>query len=323
MTISVIILLLTTFYQRPRGGLSGMEFNSLDIDWEYLLERIERLLDLEEEYLTRKLIDYQPEPQLFQQHLAFWWRKSCHTGYLEEVTLPDLQDHANLLNMDDVIDRLCENTAQFVHGLPCNNILLRGEPGSGKQSAIKGLLKKFGDKGLRLIEIHTRDLHQLPLITSCLRGLPYYFVLFSGDLFHSMEATNCRELADLLQGGIETRATNILFYATSNHTSNSLADPDNSGSISSDHAKLFPDEQSAERGFGIIIDLPPTQRTSYLDICRLLVQQRALPITDEAWQPSALAWAEQLGRYSGLTALQFIDDLTGKMLLRQKLTNKP
>jgi predicted AAA+ superfamily ATPase len=48
-----------------------------------------------------------------------------------------------------------------------------------------------------------------------------------------------------------------------------------------------------------------------------------LPITDEAWQPSALAWAEQLGRYSGLTALQFIDDLTGKMLLRQKLTNKP
>lgn len=300
-----------------------MEFNTFEIDWEYLLERIERFLDLGEEYLTRKLIDYQPEPQLFQQHLVFRWIKSYHTGYIEDVAFPDLADHANLIGMDDILDRLCENTDQFVHGLPCNNMLLRGEPGSGKQAAIKGLLKKFSDKGLRLIEIHTEDLHQLPQITSCLRDLPHFFILLCNDLFRTMDTATYRELKSFLQGGIEARAQNVLVYATSPRTPMAPIYPINSNAAhASTEEKQLTAEHSVENGFGIILNLPPTQPSTYLEICHHLVQKRALATTAEAWEAAALAWAEERGRYTGLTACQFIDDLTGKILMKQNLTSK-
>lgn len=300
-----------------------MEFNNLEIDWEYLLERIERFLDLGEEYLTRKLIDYQPEPQLFQQHLAFRWIKSYHTGYFEAVMFPDLQDHASLIGMDDILDRLCQNTAQFVHGLPCNNILIHGEPGNGKRSAIKGLLKKFEDKGLRLIQIHTEDLDQLPLIASCLRNLPFYFILLCSNISHSMSTANHQKMTNLLQGDIETRASNVLLYATSNRvppppaysTNNSAPNFPSSGKVTEEHP-------SDETGFGIIIKLGPMQQTTYLAVCRHLLQQHGLSFEEESWQAEALAWAEQTGSYCGLGARQFTNDLAGKILLRRQLTNK-
>ena len=301
-----------------------MEFNNLEIDWEYLLERIERFLDLGEEYLTRKLIDYQPEPQLFQQHLAFRWIKSYHTGYFEAAEFPDLQDHANLMGMDDTLDRLSENTAQFVYGLPCNHILLHGEPGNGKRSAIKGLLKKFANKGLRLIQIHSEDLHQLPLITSSLRNLSFYFILLCDDIFHSITTENYKELANLLQGDIETRAENILLYATSNRTFPVPAYANNNYSQNSASCKNRKEEESlAEVGFGIIIKLVPMQQTTYFAICRHLIQQHALSLAEESWQASALAWAEQHKGCCGLTARQFTDDLAGKITLKQLLTKKP
>jgi predicted AAA+ superfamily ATPase len=300
-----------------------MEFNNLEIDWEYLLERIERFLDLGDEYLTRKLIDYQPDPQLFQQHLAFRWIKSYHTGYFEAVTFPDLQDHASLMGMDDILDRLSENTAQFVYGLPCNNILLRGEPGNGKRSAIKGLLKKFADKGLRLIQINSRDLHQLPSITSCLRNLPFYFILLCCDLFHSTTTENHKELANWLQGGIETRAKNVLLYATSNcATPSSAYANDSHSSNPANRRNKAVEESLAEAGFGIIINMSPMQKTIYLAICRHLLQQHALSPGEDSWQASALAWAEQRKGYCGLMARQFTDDLAGQTILRQILTKK-
>ncbi len=299
-----------------------MEFSNLDIDWEYLLERIERFLDLGEEYLTRKLIDYQPEPQLFQQHLVFRWIKSYHTGYFEAVAFPDLQDHAALVGMDDILDRLSQNTAQFVHGLPCNHILLRGEPGNGKRSAIKGLLKKFADKDLRLIQIHSEDLHQLPLITASLRTLPFYFILLCSGIFHSMTTENHTELANFLQGDIETRAENVLLYATSNRIAPSSTGASNSHFSDSVTKNRTEEETLAEAGFGIIINLAPMQQSTYLAICRHLVQQHALSLAEESWQALALAWAEQRKGYCGLTARQFTDDLAGKTILKQKLTKK-
>jgi predicted AAA+ superfamily ATPase len=152
-----------------------MAFNTVDIDWEYLLERLEHFLDLGEEYMTRRLVEYVPDPQIFEQHLVFRWVRHYAGGYVEKVTHPHLQDHATLLGIEDVIDTLCENTAQFVHGLPANHILLRGESGGGKRTAILGLLKKFDNKGLRLIEIHGEDLHQLAIVIESLRNLPFYF----------------------------------------------------------------------------------------------------------------------------------------------------
>lgn len=302
-----------------------MAFNTVDIDWEYLLERLEHFLDLGEEYMTRRLVEYVPDPQIFEQHLVFRWVRHYAGGYVEKVTHPHLQDHATLLGIEDVIDTLCENTAQFVHGLPANHILLRGESGGGKRTAILGLLKKFDNKGLRLIEIHGEDLHQLAIVIESLRNLPFYFVLFCRDLFPVTDPACHRELSNLLQGGIELRPRNILLYAIDTisggtaprraHDSGFPGKPDASPSPLGESTAL-------ESGFGILMQLPPMKKSTYLDICRRLAGEQTLPLTAEELDSRALAWAQHRGKYSGLTAGQFIDDLSGKLFLGQQLTGK-
>lgn len=282
-----------------------MDFNSLDIDWEYLLERIEHFLDLGEEYLTRTLIDYQAEPQLFQQDLAFRWVNYRQTGYFEAATFADMPHHANLLGMQDVLEPLCQNTNQFVHGLPCNNILIRGDAGNGKRSAIKGLLAKYASDGLRLIEIHREDLQQLTSISNELRDFPFYFILLCCDLLEVTEYAHFRELRDFLQGGIETRPGNILIYATDTSAPNNM--PRESLHI--------------EQGFGMILDMAPMQQATYLDICRHLAQQHNLPLSAETLKKAALKWAESRKTLSGLAAHQFIDNQVGLWRMKQKPAN--
>lgn len=284
-----------------------MDFNALDIDWEYLLERMEHFLDLGEEYLTRTLIDYQAEPQLFQQDLAFRWVSYRQTGYFEAATFSDMPQHANLLGMQDILAPLCQNTKQFVHGLPCNNILIRGDAGNGKRSAIKGLLAKYAGDGLRLIEVHREDLQQLTSISNELRDFPFYFILLCCDLLEPTEYAHFRELRDFLQGGIETRPGNILIYATDTSA------PDSISGKSLD----------IEQGFGMIFDMAPMQQATYLDICRHLAQQHNLPLSAETLKQAALKWAESRKTLSGLMAHQFIDDQVGRWRMKQKNTHTP
>lgn len=288
-----------------------MAFTDLDIDWEYLLERIERFLDLGEEYLTRKLADYQAEPQIFQDSLVFRWVRSYQTGYFEEVSSPDLPDHADLVGIDGALERLSRNTDQFVHDLPSNHVLILGNPGNGKRSAIKGLLSKFGNQGLRLIEIHREDLHLLSEIIFHLRPIPFHFILLCSDLTGNMDDAALRELKNLVQGGIETRARNVLLYATASVEKNR----------GSKRATGSPD--CIHNSFGLSIEIPPMKQTTYLDICRQLAQQRTLPITEEALKQQALAWAKSRRHYSGLMAGQFIDDLAGQWLLEKKYPSRP
>jgi predicted AAA+ superfamily ATPase len=285
-----------------------MEFSNFDIDWEYLLERIERFLDLGEEYLTRKLADYQTEPLLFRQNLAFRWVKSYQTGYFEEVPSPDLPEHADFVDMDIPLEHLCRNTAQFVNDFPANHILILGQPGNGKRSAIKGLLTKFGNQGLRLIEIRREDLHQLSRIVSELKAHPFHFILLCSDITEDMTDANHRELRNLLQGGIETRARNVLLYATGN--SKKTGPP-----------KTANEQGNLESCFGITLQIPAMNQTTYLKICGEIAKRRNLSLPAETLQRSALTWAKQRGYCSGIMACQFMDDLTGRWLLKQKLSD--
>ena len=117
-----------------------MNLSEMDIDWDYLLERLESLMDLGEEYLTRQLAEYELDPEVFETFRAFRWQSQGTSGWLSAVEFPDLPNHDDLLGIDRSLDRLTRNTLQFVHGLPANNVLLWGERGSGKSSAVKGLL---------------------------------------------------------------------------------------------------------------------------------------------------------------------------------------
>lgn len=221
-----------------------MDIERLDIDWDYVVERLDRILDLGEEHLTRLLVEYQLDPGIFQSYIAFRWVQHQGDGYLAEVAHPDLPDHDDLFGIDPILEKLRRNTEQFVHRYPANNVLLWGERGCGKSSAIKGLLKLFFQAGLRLIEVQQKDLFQLPQITDLLRGQPYRFILFCDDLSLDKRKPGYRELKSLLDGGIEEPADNILLYATSTRQ-HLLPQP----LSEAPHGQKIPQERSGRKNF--------------------------------------------------------------------------
>jgi hypothetical protein len=297
-----------------------MDIERLDIDWDYVVERLDRILDLGEEYLTRLLVEYQLDPAIFRDYIAFRWVQHQENGFLAEVVYPHLVDHDDLFGIDRILETLRRNTTQFVQRYPANNVLLWGERGSGKSSAIKGLLNPFFQDGLRLIEVRKEDLFQLPQITSLLREHPYRFILFCDDLSFDEQDPGYRELKALLDGGIEEPPENILLYATSNrrhllpeHFSDNL-----------DDQEIHPEEALAEKlsladRFGISLGFYPMSQRVYLEIIHHLAQQRRLIIDSEELNRTALAWSMDRGSRSGRVARQFIDDLSGRMAMDGKV----
>ena len=293
-----------------------MPLDEIDIDWNYLLERLERLLDLGEEYLEERLSTYEPDPELFANFIAFRWRRHKNEGFLAAVPHPDLPDHADLLGIERTLSCLLQNTRQFLHGAPANNILLWGERGGGKSSAVKGLLREFGELGLRLVEVQKEDLFQLPAITAGLRGKPFRFILFCDDLSLDESEAGYRELKALLEGGIEARPENVLIYATSNRR-HLLPERLQENTA---EAEIHPEEAVAEKlslsdRFGIALGFYPMAQETYLTIVRHLSNKRQLQITPRDLDTEALRWAHNRGARSGRVARQFVDDLHGRLVL--------
>ena len=127
-----------------------------------------------------------------------------------------------LKGIDRVRDILVENTERFARGLPANNALLWGARGMGKSSLVKAahaaVNAALGAKAgtLKLVEIHREDIESLPELMTLLRGAPYRFIVFCDDLSFDAEDTSYKSLKAVLEGGIEGRPENVIFYATSN-----------------------------------------------------------------------------------------------------------
>ncbi len=299
-----------------------MNLTHLNLDWDFLIEKIDRLMDLTDEFLSRKLAEeVDADPQMFHEHIAFRW---SHDGVLEGVEFPDLPDPDGLLGIEHALERLRQNTRQFVAGLPANNVLLWGERGTGKSSAIKSLLPEFAEKGLRLVEVHKDDLYHLPVITRALRTQPFRFILFCDDLSFDESEIGFRELKALLQGGIEAPPENVLIYATGNrrHLMPERFE-DNTG-----EAEIHPEEAVSEKlslsdRFGIAIGFYPVTQDLYLAIVGHLAKRRELPIAPAELEREALQWALSRGARSGRVARQFVDDLTGRLTLAAREAAAP
>ena len=132
-----------------------------------------------------------------------------------------------LKGIDRVRDMLLENTERFARGLPANNALLWGARGMGKSSLVKAVHASVnaahastqgseGDGLLKLVEIHREDIESLPDLMALMRGAPYRFIVFCDDLSFEAEDTTYKSLKAMLEGGIEGRPDNVVFYATSN-----------------------------------------------------------------------------------------------------------
>lgn len=280
--------------------------------------KLDRLLD-KIDALVDRLIPAEERSVDMNSHLAFRWERAGDGGRLVAVCHPHLFDLNDLVGIDDIRDEVVRNTEQFVESFPANNVLLWGERGCGKSSLVKGLLKPFAGRGLRIVELKRWDILFLPQIIGLLRDAPFRFILFCDDLSFDEGEGDFRALKTLLDGDIEERPSNILIYATSNRRH---LMPERMSGNSNDF-EIHPEEAVGEKlalsdRFGLSLGFYEFDQDEYLAIIRGYAAARGLALDDEDLCDKALKWARLTARRSGRSARQFIDDLEGRLLLDRR-----
>jgi predicted AAA+ superfamily ATPase len=288
--------------------------------WDGLFERVERVLDLAAAALA-ELVGEPPEKQIFERVHAFRWEVRRGRGRLlplEEWHRFDLDD---LVGVDRAVERLVANVEQFLAGHPANHVLLYGERGTGKSSAVKGLLSRFAGRGLRVVEVQKTDLIHLPDVVTALRGSPYRFLLFCDDLSFDVGETSFRELKAALEGSLAAPPENVRIVATSNRrhllpesvADNREARLDERGDL---HVGETVDEKLAlSDRFGLVLGFYPFDQETYLRIVAHYARKAGVRAPDERLREEALRWALRRSSRSGRTAKQFVDDLAGREAL--------
>ncbi len=284
-------------------------------NWNSIIDKFENVLDRIAGLLEAASPQTTVDDSLFGRHIAFRWERRRLGGTLAPVEHPHLFDLDDLVGVDDAKAEVVRNTAQFVAGFPANNVLLWGERGTGKSSCIKGLLRPFAARGLRLVEVQKGDLLQITDILRLLRGKPWRFILFCDDLSFDEGEASYRELKAILEGGIEARPENVLLYATSNRR-HLMPEPmnDNLG------REIHPEEAVSEKlsladRFGLTLSFYPFSQDVYLSIVEHYADRMGITIDRGELRKEALRWALFKGQRSGRSARQFMDDLAGRLAM--------
>jgi predicted AAA+ superfamily ATPase len=225
-----------------------------------------------------------------------------------------------LKGIDRVRDMLIDNTARFAKGLPANNALLWGARGMGKSSLVKAAHAEVnrgrtGAPALKLVEIHREDIESLPALMTILRGAPYRFVVFCDDLSFDADDTSYKSLKAVLEGGIEGRPENVIFYATSNRRHLVPRDMmENERSTAINPGEAVEEKVSLSDRFGLWLGFHRCSQDEYLAMVDGYAEHFRLPVADrEGMHREALEWATTRGSRSGRTAWQFIQDLAGRL----------
>lgn len=221
--------------------------------------------------------------------------------------------------VDQARDALIENTRQFANGLPANNVLLWGARGMGKSSLVKSVQAKInGEKAdklpLKLIEIHREDIGTLPILLTELRKTPYRSIIFCDDLSFDQDDTSYKSLKAALDGGVEGRPENVVFYATSNRRHLMPREMiDNESSTAVNPSEAIEEKVSLSDRFGLWLGFHKCAQDEYLDMIDGYVRHYGLDEPLDKIHHDALEWATTRGNRSGRVAWQFIMGLAGRL----------
>ena len=225
-----------------------------------------------------------------------------------------------LKGIDHVRDVLMKNTERFASGLPANNALLWGARGMGKSSLVKAAHAAVNAarnrKGgpLKLIEIHREDIRSLPDLMAIIRGTKYRFIVFCDDLSFDGEDTTYKSLKALLEGGIEGRPDNVVFYATSNRRHLMSRDMmENERSTAINPGEAVEEKVSLSDRFGLWLGFHRCSQDEYLAMVDSYIAHFKIPVRGSDLHRDALEWATTRGSRSGRVAWQFIQDLAGRL----------
>jgi hypothetical protein len=301
--------------------------------WKRIIDRLESVLHLAERLLEGQ-IGPAPGAALFERATAFRWDARRGPGRLRPIEMPLLFDLEDLVGVDRARDRLLANTEQFLAGLPFNHVLLHGERGTGKSSAVRGLLALFAERGLRIVELHRSDLLDLPDLLEVLPQAseggplhgpaPHRFLIFCDDLSFDAGDAGYRELKAALEGSLAAPAANVCIVATSNRrhliqervSDNAQASLDEAGDL---HLGETADEKLAlSDRFGLVIGFYAFDQDTYLAVVKHYAGKAALEIPWDELRAEALRWAARRASRSGRTARQFIDDWAGRKALARR-----
>jgi predicted AAA+ superfamily ATPase len=251
---------------------------------------------------------------------AFVWQPDGRR--LVPVPKVNRVDMGLLRGIDRVRDTLMDNTERFTKGLPANNALLWGARGMGKSSLVKASHAainaasgaKPGAGVLKLIEIHREDIESLPDLMTLLRGLPQRVIIFCDDLSFDQDDTTYKSLKAVLEGGIEGRPENVIFYATSNRRHLMPREMmENERSTAINPGEAVEEKVSLSDRFGLWLGFHRCSQDEFLDMVQGYVKHYRIPAKPETLRTEALEWATTRGARSGRVAWQYVQDLAGRL----------
>ncbi|MEP9371644.1 ATP-binding protein [Mesorhizobium sp. KR1-2] len=280
------------------------------------LEALTQKLDLLIEAVGRLAPPAAPRSDLEAADCFVW---DADRSFLEPVQRVNRVDIGLIRGVDRVRDILVDNTERFASGLPANNVLLWGARGMGKSSLVKSVHAAINASGknkapLKLVEIHREDIDTLPKLMGLIKAAPFRFILFCDDLSFDHDDTSYKSLKAALEGGVEGRPANVIFYATSNRRHLLPRDMiENERSTAINPSEAVEEKVSLSDRFGLWLGFHKCSQDEYLEMIDGYVRYHGLNIEPDALRAEALEWSTTRGSRSGRVAWQFIQDLAGRL----------
>ncbi len=255
---------------------------------------------------------------------AFVWH--AEAGTLEAIARVNRVDYPLLKGIDRQAGILLENTRRFAAGLPANNALLWGARGMGKSSLVKAVHARVNEETLEngqnsggsgplaLVEIHREDIPSLPGLLQRLRGAERRCILFCDDLSFADADTSYKSLKAVLEGGIEGRPENVLFYATSNRRHLMPRDMiENERSTAIHTSEAVEEKVSLSDRFGLWLGFHNCDQDTYFAMIAGYAEHYGLELSGQKLRAEANEWSITRGGRSGRVAWQYIQDLAGRL----------
>ncbi|MCP4936587.1 MAG: ATP-binding protein [bacterium] len=255
-------------------------------------------------------------PSLAASNAYVWESKNARFLTIDQVNVLDL---SLLQGIEQQKSTLLANSLQFANGFAANNTLLWGARGMGKSSLIKSVHKAITDQGLplKLIEIHREDIDSLPQCLQMIKESDHRVILFCDDLSFEPNDSSYKSLKAVLEGGLEGRPENTLFYATSNRRHLMPRDMiENERSTAINPSEAVEEKISLSDRFGLWVGFHNCSQKTYLQIIEQYVNYYKLDIDKVSLKSQAIEWSATRGSRSGRVAWQFIQDLAGRQKKR-------
>ena len=215
-----------------------------------------------------------------------------------------------LIGVDRARDTLLQNTLHFARGLPANNALLWGARGMGKSSLVKAVHGAVQAQGLalKLVELQREDLPSVARLLNLLRARSERFVLFCDDLSFSHDDQHYKSLKAVLDGGIEGRPENVLFYATSNRRHLMPRDMiENERSSAINPSEAVEEKVSLSDRFGLWLGFHACDQDQFLDMIRGYCAAFGINLPEDQLRAEAIEWQATRGSRSGRVAFAHLE----------------